>query len=490
MAANRRLHALTARLLEHPLKGVSDLIPGYTTLYCEYDARVLTERKVRNWLNGHLQVLTAPPAGRLVDVPVSYDGEDLAEVARRSDLGVGEVVARHAGTTYHVYALGFTPGFPFMGEVDETLRLPRQRAPRPRVPAHSVAIANAQTGIYPTASPGGWNLLGRALKSVYDPHRDPPFLVVPGDRVRFQPAHGAPLPEPESYELLPAEPRHPLLKVLEPGLLDLVLDSGRFMVGRFGLSRSGPLDARSARHANAFVGNPASAPLVEFNVTGATLEALQGSVVAFAGWGMRPVLNGQELAPFASFALYRGDVLSFKPVAQGSRGYLSLAGGVESGRFMGSASVDLRGKIGRPLSAGDVLGTGLPRKVRPGFGFRPYFNAKEPVSLRLLPGPQASSHALEALSSGAFTVRRADRMGIHLEGPYVPGGDVLSEAVPLGALQVTSGGSPILLMHDRGTLGGYDKPALLHPADLPRAAQLRPGDRLRFLVSGPGPSRR
>lgn len=481
---NRRLHALTARLLERPLAGVTDLVPGYTRLYCEYDEARLSAAAVRGWLEAQRDGLeeTPPRAAKRVDIPVRYDGEDLPDIAARTGLSVEEVIARHAGRSYRVYAIGFTPGLPFMGEVDPALRLPRRSVPRPRVPANTVAMAGAQTGVYPTASPGGWNLLGQALVRLYDPQRQSPFLLEPGDEVRFYPAEGETPLDFEPLELLPPDPRHPLLRVREPGLLDLVVDAGRFMAGRFGLSRSGPLDARSAGLANRLVGNPPEAPLLELNLSGARFEALDEGVVAFAGWGMRPLLNGREAPAFESFALRRGDRLGFEPVTRGSRGYLALAGGLDSGQFMNSASVDLKGKIGRPLREGDILGMASLRSPRPGFGFRPYAWLGDPLPLRLLPGPQASAEALAALLRAAFTVTRADRMGVHLDGPPVPGGDVLSEPTPLGAVQVTSGGAPILLLNDRGTLGGYSKPAIIHPGDLPRVAQLRPGERLRFVA--------
>ncbi len=480
-ALNRRIHALTARLLEHPLPGITDLIPGYTTLYVEYDARKLSEARVRRWVETQaegpaLEQTPEPP----VDIPVVYDGEDLPEVAQRTGLSVEEVIAKHAAPLYDVYALGFTPGFAFMGEVDPALRLPRRPSPRARVPAHSVAMANHQTGVYPTPSPGGWNLLGRTLVRLYDPHRDAPFLLGPGNHVRFIPSQGEPPGEPLPLELLPENPTHPFLRVLEPGLLDLVVDEGRFLGGRYGLSRSGPLDARSAGLANALLGNSKGAALLELNLRGGTFEALAKGVVAFAGWGMLPLVNGQEVTPFQSFGLEKGDVLSFKTTPQGSRGYLAVAGGLESGRFWGSASVDVRGKLGRPLTAGDVLGVAAVKSPRPGYSFTPYVSFRDPTVLRLLPGPQSSKEALAALYSGTFRVGSADRMGVRLEGPRVPGGDVLSEAVPIGAVQVTSEGDPIVLLNDRGTLGGYAKPARLHPADLFKAAQLRPGGEVRF----------
>ena len=463
------------------LPGVTDLLPGYSNLYIEYDASILTEDAVSSWVSGVAATADDASTPRTVTLPVRYDGEDLKEVAARTGLSVAEVVRRHSASTYHVYALGFTPGFPFMASVDESLRLPRRASPRAKVPAHSVAMANEQTGVYPLSTPGGWHLLGTTLEQVYDPHRAEPFLLRPGDSVRFVPAQGDTPPEPQRLELLPLEPRHPLFKVRTPGLLDLILDRGRFLVGRFGLSRSGPLGASLAALANRLLGNAADAPLLELTLTGPTLEVLSESVVAFVGWSLLPVLNGEVREAFSSFAVKRGDVLSFQPQPTSCRSYLAVAGGLQSGTFMGSVSVDLKGYVGRPLQAGDVLGQAERRASRAGRCFVPHRFFSDITTLRLLPGPQPSPDALAVLCENTFAVASADRMGIRFEGASVPGGEVLSEAVPLGAVQVTPGGLPILLLHDRGTLGGYAKPALLHPRDLGRAAQLRPGSRVRFV---------
>ncbi|HYJ75870.1 MAG TPA: allophanate hydrolase subunit 1, partial [Kineosporiaceae bacterium] len=125
--------------------------------------------------------------GRVVEIAVRYDGEDLPSVARRLGLEVAEVVARHAAPTYTVACLGFSRGFPYLEGLDPLLRLPRRDTPRARVPAGSVAIAAEQAGIYPQASPGGWHLLGRTDAVLFDPDREPPALLAPGDRVRFVP---------------------------------------------------------------------------------------------------------------------------------------------------------------------------------------------------------------------------------------------------------------------------------------------------------------
>lgn len=479
-AANARLQALALALLRDPLPGVSDVVPGYVNLYIEY-CEGLEEKAVRAWVARCAGEAHQPSPARSLEIGVRYDGEDLEEVARRTGLSVAEVVERHSRVVYHVYALGFTPGFAFMGDVDERLRLPRRAVPRKQVPAHRVAMAAGQTGIYPLPSPGGWHLLGTALEAVYDPHRPEPFLLQAGDKVRFRPSQGPTPPVPARLELLPPEPRHPLLRVEEPGLLDLVLDAGRLRAGRFGLARSGPLDARSARLANALVGNPPGAPLLELNLSGPVLSVLRPAVLALAGYGLEALLDGEPLARGQSFAVRPGQTLRFRPLPEGARAYLAVAGGLESGRFMGSASADLRGRIGRALQAGDVLGVASPKAVRPGFA-HPQPPLAEPLRVRLLPGPQFSREALEALCAGPLEVGGTDRMGMRLvAGHSVPGGEVISEATPLGAVQVPPGGQPIVLLNDRGTLGGYAKPALVHPADLPRLVQLRPGQRLWFI---------
>jgi KipI family sensor histidine kinase inhibitor len=485
--ANARVHAVAESLLSDLPAAVTDLIPGYASLYVEFDGSRLTERAIRGWLERHAEAAGSDHVGREVEVPVRYDGEDLPLVGRRTGLEPGEVAARHCSVPYRVYALGFAPGFPFMGEVPAEIRVPRLPSPRRSVPAHSLAIAEGQTGIYPLPSPGGWNLLGRSLVKIYDPHREEPFLLRPGDTVRFVPTDGEPPPVPVPVSLLPEEPERPLLLVREAGLLDLVVDRGRFMVGRFGLGRGGPLDPLSASVANSLVANVAGAPLIEINVTGPVLEAVAPAVLAFAGRGLAPRLNGDTVPAFSSFAVRPGDVLSFQARAgedtePGCRGYLAVAGGIAARSFAGSATMDVKSLIGRPLAPGDLLGAASEHSARPGFSYRPYdWRRGRGQSLRLLPGPQDSKEAMDILCASQFEVASADRMGVRLAGPEVPGGELLSEGVPLGAIQVPPGGSPILLLNDRGTLGGYAKPAVLHPADLPRAGQLRAGDSVRFV---------
>lgn len=492
-ATNRRLQQLSARLLETAPDGVLDVVPSYANVFVAYDPMRLTPEPLTRWLRAAAAGTSPASARRAVRVPLRYDGPDLEEVGHRSGLGAAEVARRHASVSYHVYALGFLPGFAFMGRLEPALRLPRRERPRARVPAHSVGIANDQTGVYPSSSPGGWNLLGTALVAAYDPHRERPFLFEPGDDVRFVPSDGTPPPEPVALELLPTEPCSPALRVLRPGLLDLVVDRGRFGVGRFGLAQGGAADPGLARLANHLVGNRADAPTLELNLSGPVLEVLRDTVVALAGWAMTPRVDGRPEAAFRGLALRRGQVLSFHPTRFCTRAYLAVAGGLESATFLGSASTSPRAGIGRPLEEGATLGVaaagkggGVARTARPGHGFLPYHRASEVETVRLLPGPQASAEAMASLTARSFVVAAGDRMGIELEpspgGPAIEGGEVTSEATPLGAVQVPPGGRPIVLLVDRGTVGGYAKPAVVHPADLPRLTQTRPGQKVRFVA--------
>ena len=487
-ADNLRLHALHRALREELIAGVTDLYPGYVNLYVEYDALQTDRTTVCAWVRTHLPAALDPSeqVGRPVTLPVRYDGEDLADVASRTGLSERDVIRLHTRPEYHVYAVGFTPGFPFLGEVPEALRLPRRDTPRLKVPFNAVAVANAQSCVYVLPSPGGWHLLGTALTTIYDPNREAPFLLSPGDTVRFVEDQGA-LPEPPAVRpLWPQANARPALRIEKPGMLDLVVDAGRFLQGHHGMARSGALDERAATLANHLVGNPEGTPLLELTLLGPTLTALQNVVLATVGYGMTARVGGRPVPANAPFLLGAGETLGFMPTGDGVRTYLAIAGGLETWPFLGSSSVDRTGRVGRPLQAGDVLGLGgeVDAPLRQ---TSPLLPLPAEMTLRVLPGPQATLEALVALGSAPFRAREGDRMGIRLEGPAVPGGQVISEATPHGAVQVTPAGQPIILLSDRGRIGGYHKPAVIHPDDLPLAAQLRPNQLVHFRphVSGP-----
>jgi inhibitor of KinA len=191
------------RLQVAGISGVIELATAYTTVAVFFDPIRAVEGgasvdSISDWLTQKIKdVLTdqSPrklrlPKRDLIEIPVCYVADlalDLEEVARHAQLTADEVVRRHSATEYRVQCVGFTPGFPFLSGLPAELFTPRRASPRSKVPAGSVAIGGAQTGIYPLQSPGGWNIIGRTPLALFDVRRDPPVLLQAGDRVRFRP---------------------------------------------------------------------------------------------------------------------------------------------------------------------------------------------------------------------------------------------------------------------------------------------------------------
>lgn len=195
---NERVIALAARLRARRARGVRDVAPGYCTVGVHFDPLQTDLAALEMAVAAEASVIEALdqlPDRAPIDIGVHYGGEagpDLAAVADRAGCSPAEVIERHATPTYRVYMLGFVPGFAYMGRVDPRIAAPRHRVPRERVPAGSVGIAGEQTGVYPVASPGGWQLIGRTECVMFDPDRAQPSLLAPGDLVRFVPLTVAP----------------------------------------------------------------------------------------------------------------------------------------------------------------------------------------------------------------------------------------------------------------------------------------------------------
>ena len=188
LAPRIALLAERIRLALGPL--LTDLVPGWTSLLLHYDLTQTDHQalaaQLTPLLEQWLEQPCAAPTGPLHEIPICYIGEDLPEVARLCRLSVAEVIALHVGAEYRVGAIGFAPGFAYLGELHPLLSLPRRATPRVLVPAGSLAIAERQTAIYPHSSPGGWHLLGHCPWPLFDARREPPCALALGDRVRFR----------------------------------------------------------------------------------------------------------------------------------------------------------------------------------------------------------------------------------------------------------------------------------------------------------------
>jgi len=187
---NRRVRKLFIILTENPTEGILETVPAYRSLLIIYDPLKLDvaalQRRIED-LQKKIQRIQIPEP-KIMEIPVMYGsdyGPDLEWVAQYHKMSIEEVIQLHTGTVYQVYMLGFTPGFPYMGELPERLSTPRRETPRTVIPEGSVAIAQRQTGIYPVVSPGGWHILGRTPLRLFSPTQSPPTLLEMGDTVRF-----------------------------------------------------------------------------------------------------------------------------------------------------------------------------------------------------------------------------------------------------------------------------------------------------------------
>src|SRR5689334_9455537 len=178
---NQRVHALAALINTSPLEGVIETVPAYATLLIHYDPLILSFAQVRNYARERLSQLRDHESRkpRRIKIPVKYGGQfgvDLDSVARRCQLQIEDVIRIHSEKIYTVFMMGFTPGFPYMGKLDEAISVSRLETPRTRVPAGTVAIAGSQTGVYPIDSPGGWQLIGWTPLQLFNPESESPFL--------------------------------------------------------------------------------------------------------------------------------------------------------------------------------------------------------------------------------------------------------------------------------------------------------------------------
>lgn len=287
------------------------------------------------------------------------------------------------------------------------------------------------------------------------------------------------------------------LIVTRPGLLTTVQDLGRWGHQAAGVPVGGAMDTYSLRLANLLVGNPEGATALEVTLLGPTLQATTPLLMAVAGAVFDLTVDGVAVPHGSAFELASGASLRFGDRRAGTRAYLAIAGGIATTPVLGSRATHLVSRMGglggRALAAGDRLPVGDTPEAAPALRATrtplPLAGRLGSGWLRVLLGPQDdwfTPSAVDALLGATFRVSsRSDRMGFRLDGPSLTtrkAAELISEPVAFGALQVPPGGSPILLMADRQTAGGYPKIASVISADLPLAGQLAPGDSVRFMA--------
>jgi KipI family sensor histidine kinase inhibitor len=527
--------ALHAALDASRPPGVAELVPAARTVLVRFDPTRLPSVSARAWID-RVSTDAAAPAELDADevvVDVVYDGDDLAECATLLGISADALVGAHTAARWRVAFTGFAPGFGYLVSADWTYDVPRLASPRPRVPAGSVGLAAGFSGVYPRETPGGWRLIGRTDAILFDPARAgadaaSPALLAPRTRVRFRavrasapvvPEPAPVVPEPVEGSHRPAsevprldelgdrraelgdrspelgdrtaghDDRRTALRVIEPGLIATVQDLGRPGRAALGIARSGALDRAALRTANRLVGNPENAACIEIAMGGFRAVATRDSWFAITGaWGAA-TLDGHEIDADVAHAWPASAELYLDWFAHGARAYLAIRGGLDVPPAVGSRSTDTLAGLGPAvLRAGDIVpiatepGTPIPVNDLVPWGAPP-----DVLDLALAPGPRADRFAASALATlfeATWTVSvQADRVGIRLDGPELArteGGELPSEGMVPGALQVPPSGRPTILLADGPVTGGYPVIAVVADAALDLLAQARPGTRIRF----------
>lgn len=495
------------------IDGVIEAVPAARTILVTYAPHLVSYARLADRLARLTTADGTSAVGRLVEIPVHYDGADLAEVAGLLEIGPDELIRRHCGSEWRVAFGGFAPGFAYLTGGDPLLNVPRRGTPRTRIPAGAVGLAGSFSGVYPRESPGGWQLIGHTDVVMWDLGRTPPATLQPGDRVRFVDAGTASsragsvragsipaapvVAKPRASTS--ATPMGAAITVVRPGAQAVLQDEGRAAVAGLGVTGSGALDRPALHAANRLVGNAPAEAAIEF-AQGGEIEVAGEVVVAVTGAVAEVRLTRRSgrtdrIAGPSPIALGDGERLTIAPIL-GMRNYLAVRGGFDVPAVLGSRATDTMSGIGPPpLMAGSVLAT---RPVSPRMGPvaapEPWAADRLPadeVRLPLIPGPRDdwfTAEARDALFGQPWRVtRQSNRIGLRLAGDMplerAVAAELPSEGTVPGALQVPAGGQPVLFLADHPVTGGYPVIGVLTTKALATAGQLVPGAVVRFVAS-------
>lgn len=503
--------ALLGTLQINPLPGILEMIPAARTLMISFAPHITNAEELAGKISGLDLGIAVSRDDRIVEVPVNYDGEDLAEVAEMTGLTVQEVIRRHTEREYTVAFCGFAPGFGYLVGGDTALHVPRRKTPRTRIPAGSVGLAGAFTGVYPQISPGGWQIIGTTPVKMWDIERSPPAYFQPGYRVRFidlaTTKQSFSLPSAKAAQTATATPQEKgqlQFNILSAPLPALFQDLGRHGQTGQGVSASGALDRTSFKAANRLVGNQENEACLELIGGGFSFRSSCPAVIGLAGAPCQIEIRTQngkifKQDGFKAGALEAGDVVSISAPTQGMRSYLAVRGGYKLETILGSASTDTLAIVGPPpVQAGSTLNI----KQNPGnlhsvsleeFPAFEFPSAKDIVTLDIILGPRTdwfTKEALAHLCSEAWSVTpQSNRIGIRLDGDAVleraTRQELPSEGAVTGAIEVPTNGKPLLFLADHPLTGGYPVIAAVAEYHLDLAGQIPIGAKVKFNPLGP-----
>ncbi|OLY49060.1 5-oxoprolinase subunit PxpB [Bartonella apis] len=520
---------------QEKLRAIVEIIPAARTLLIRFDPLLADENTLETKIAGLKLEKGQQKSGKLVEIPVVYDGEDLDDVAALLKIDREDVIRRHTESHYQVAFCGFAPGFAYLTGGDPVFNVPRRASPRKSIPAGSVALAGKFGGVYPQPSPGGWQLIGRTDVKMFDLDRDPPSLLKPGDRVHFvdvtkdYSAHSkgttslslsrndeaglaktcdkteateigkatgigktgshdnAGISVPET-SLTPEEDA--VFKLVTTLMPVTFQDRGRLFQSSQGLSPSGALDQKAMANANRLVGNPREQPVLEFTYGNARMKALQPSVIAFTGANLPITVKSAKSTVFVfekntPLAIDEGDEIILGRPFTGFRSYMALRGGFKVEPVLKSASFDSLSNLGpKPLVAGDKVFIANDSPLQPVLLSLddPYSlpEAGDKVVLDVVMGPRTdwfTEQSIAMFLEKPWQVTAAsNRIGIRLQSDArlerSRSDELPSEGTVTGAIEVPANGEPVLFLRDRPVTGGYPVIANLIEDQIDLAAQI------------------
>ena len=482
--------ALSATPLEHQ----TDVVAAARTVLVTFDSPTATTKAV-DVLAAYTPAAADMGTPRDINIDVRYDGEDVGALASSLGMSTAELIEWHTSTTWVAAFGGFAPGFTYCVPEDASraLEIPRRDSPRTAVPAGAVALAGEFSAVYPRTSPGGWQLIGTTATPMWDSTATPPALVAPGDRVHYRAVDTLPADTQTARKHLATPPRRPVFTLDDAGLQTLYQDLGRQGNGNLGVTTSGSTDRASARTANAAVGNKRNATLLE-NVGGLTMTALAETVICVTGADADVTVGGRP-APLATPTIVpAGAEVAVKPTRLGFRTYVAVRGGLIADTELDSAATDMLSGLGpKPLAAGDTIAMSLtPPQSANSLLSNPLRVERDGADVvgvvRCVLGPRDDwfdADAVDRFFATTFTVTGdSNRVGLRLESdaPLTRSrdGELPSEGMVAGSVQIPPSGQPVLFLRDHAVTGGYPVIATVINEDVDIAAQLPPGGKLRF----------
>ncbi|MEJ8849889.1 urea amidolyase family protein [Variovorax rhizosphaerae] len=497
--------ALLASLQAEPIAGIEELVPAARTLLVRYRPAKVSHAALVERIGARSLGARVERAATLIEIPVDYSGEDLDEVAGMLGIPREEVIRRHTASEYTVAFTGFAPGFAYMSGGDPLLNAPRRTTPRTRIPAGAVGLAGPFSGVYPQASPGGWQIIGVTDLPMWDLGREVPALLQPGFQVRFvdravRPAMPLPASAARQVAARVADESSggSALEIRSTGLQALFQDTGRHGQAGQGVSASGAIDQGALRAANRLVGNASDAACIEIVDGGFHFVCRGEAVVAFTG-ADAPIdittAGGTRwsAAGYQAIALSDGDSVLLGQPRAGMRSYLAVRGGFAIAPVLGSCATDTLARVGpAPIAAGDLLPVRpVARGAIVGAPEQPPADLptmENIVTLDVVMGPRTDWFTPEAVALLASQVWRvtpqSNRVGLRLAGdqPLLRANtaELPSEGTSLGALQVPPSGQPVLFLADHPLTGGYPVIGAVATYHLDRAGQIPIGASVRF----------